>query len=398
MAKMVNSWNEWDPLKRVIVGRPEGTQVPAPEPGWWHDYPKHGFPLGNYGKLPQDMVDTANEQMDNFVKMMEKRGIIVDRVEVHPALMDVRAYSTPDWTQLNARGINNPRDVFLPIGNEIMESTGTIRSRWYEYLNLRPLFERYFKDDPEFLWTAAPKPRLTDESYEPNYYYNMEHVWSIEEKRQRLKDWKFQLTEKEPLWDAADASRCGKDIFWQASCVTNRSGMDWLKRYFGAKGIRIHKIQFYGPETGDQVDQSYFMHPWHIDGELIALRPGLMMYNPDAPILTDEAVKLLKMNDWELVPAARPMHNYKDTVNILGHEMGGLSWISMNTFSLGPNTVCVEAHEQRYMEQLTKLGFEVVPVPYDNVLAFGGELHCTTLDVYREGKLEDYFPKQIQGY
>gem|GEM_PF-5011157 len=36
----------------------------------------------------------------------------------------------------------------------------------------RPLFEKYFKEDPEFLWVAAPKPRLADESYEKNYYYN----------------------------------------------------------------------------------------------------------------------------------------------------------------------------------------------------------------------------------
>ena len=391
MTKIVNSWNEWDPLKRVIVGCPEGTQVPAPEPGWWHSYPDHGFPLGSYGKFPQDMVDAANEQMDNFVNMMQKRGIIVDRLEVHPALAEVRAYSTPDWTQLNARGTNNPRDLFLPVGNEIMEATSSIRSRYYEYLNLRPLFERYFKEDPEFLWTAAPKPRLTDESFEKNYYYNFDHVWTEEEKRQRAKEWRYHLTEKEPLWDAADASRCGKDIFWQASSVTNRSGMDWLKRYFEAKGIRIHMVQFNG-------SSGIWLHPWHIDVDLIALRPGLAIYNPDAPILPEEAVKLFKMNDWELVPAARPMHNYKDHVNILGHPYNGPSWISMNTFSLGPNTVCVEAHELNYIDQLTKLGFEVIPVPYDAVYPFGGELHCTTLDVYREGTLEDYFPKQISGY
>jgi glycine amidinotransferase len=378
-------------LKRVIVGRPEGTQVPAPEPGWWHSYPDQGFPLGTYGKFPQDMVDAANEQMDNFVQMMEKRGIIVDRVVVHPELAEVRAYSTPDWTQLNARGTNNPRDLFLPVGNEIMESPGSLRSRWYEYLNLRPLFERYFKEDPEFLWTAAPKPRLTDESFEKNYYYNFEHVWTEDEKRTRLKEWRYHLTEKEPLWDAADASRCGKDIFWQCSSVTNRGGMDWLKRYFGAKGIRIHPIQF-------NATSGYWLHPWHIDVDLIALRPGLAIYNPEIPILTEEAVNLLKLNDWELVAAEKPMHVYKDAVNILGHKLGTTSWISMNTFSLGPNTVCVEAHEERYMEQLAKLGFEVVPVPYDAIYPLGGELHCTTLDVYREGKLEDYFPKQIPGY
>ena len=27
VAKIVNCWNEWDPLKRVIIGRPEGTNV-----------------------------------------------------------------------------------------------------------------------------------------------------------------------------------------------------------------------------------------------------------------------------------------------------------------------------------------------------------------------------------
>ena len=26
----VNSWNEWDPLKHVIVGRADGTCIPAP--------------------------------------------------------------------------------------------------------------------------------------------------------------------------------------------------------------------------------------------------------------------------------------------------------------------------------------------------------------------------------
>ena len=81
--------------------------------------------------MPQEMVDKANEQMDNFCKMMEDRGIIVDRVTVHPYLEGVNSYGTPDWTQLNGRGINNPRDLFLPVGNEIMEAPGTLRSRWY---------------------------------------------------------------------------------------------------------------------------------------------------------------------------------------------------------------------------------------------------------------------------
>ena len=45
-------------------------------------------------------------------------------------------------------------------------------------------------------------------------------------------------------------------------------------------------------------------------------------------------------------------------------------------------------------EQLDKLGMEVVPVELRDAYAFGGGLHCCTADVYREGTLKDYFPKQ----
>jgi len=34
---VVNSWNEWGPLKHVIVGRATGTMVQAPEPAMERD-------------------------------------------------------------------------------------------------------------------------------------------------------------------------------------------------------------------------------------------------------------------------------------------------------------------------------------------------------------------------
>jgi glycine amidinotransferase len=386
MAKIVNSWNEWDPLKRVIVGRPEGTNIPAPEPAWWYDLPDGGYPLGSFGPFPQEMVDKANEQMDAFVKMMEKRGIIVDRVTIHPAMHDRRPVSTPDWTQLNQHGVNNVRDVFLCLGNEVMEATTVRRSRWYEYLNVRPLFEKYFEEDPEFLHTAAPKPRLTDESYVKNFYKYYYDVWTDEDKVERTRNWEHMLSEKEPLWDAADAARCGKDVFWQCSSVVNRKGLDWVKRYFGSKGIRIHPVLF---DTNP--------HPWHIDVNWLPLRPGLGVYNPEWPPITEEFKSLMAKNDWELIPAAEPVYVHKNQCYLIA-DYNTKSWISMNTFSLGPNIICVEAHETAYCEQLDKLGFEVVPVPYEAVIPFGGALHCTTLDIYREGSCEDYFPKQIPGY
>ncbi len=192
------------------------------------------------------------------------------------------------------------------------------------------------------------------------------------------------------MWDAAAAMRFGRDIFFYHSTVVNNAALDWLKRYFGAKGIRVHEAVFGATET--------IGLGCHIDVRLIPVRPGLAMHNPTHPILNDELVQLFKMNDWEIVEASPPTFDYPGKFDAFGVPHPGVSWISANTLSLGPNTICVEAHEDRYIEQLTKMGIEVVAVPYDKVVPFGGSLHCTTVDVFREGSLEDYFPKQIPGF
>ncbi len=46
MAKIVNSWNEWSRLRRVIVGRADGTMVQAAEPATVRDWPERGFSAG----------------------------------------------------------------------------------------------------------------------------------------------------------------------------------------------------------------------------------------------------------------------------------------------------------------------------------------------------------------
>jgi len=109
---------------------------------------------------------------------------------------------------------------------------------------------------------------------------------------------------------------------------------------------------------------------------------------------------LFKKNDWELIPSVSPVHVYNEKLDLLGGSLfNATSYaLTINSFSIDPKTICIEAHETTACEQLDKLGFEVIPIPYDKVVAFGGILHCTTLDIYREGTLEDYFPKQIPGY
>ena len=52
VLRVVNSSNEGDLLKQVIVGRAEGTMAQAPEPTLGRDWPEYEFPLGIYGPVP----------------------------------------------------------------------------------------------------------------------------------------------------------------------------------------------------------------------------------------------------------------------------------------------------------------------------------------------------------
>jgi len=126
---IVKSWNEWDPLKHIIVGRADGTMVQAPEPAVQRDWPDHGYPLGTYGPYPEEMTAQANEQLDNFAKLLESRGVRVDR----PTPLDFsQTVSTPDWVQESMFGCMPPRDLLLTVGNEILEATMSFHSRWFE--------------------------------------------------------------------------------------------------------------------------------------------------------------------------------------------------------------------------------------------------------------------------
>ena len=348
--------------------------IQAPEPAVQNEWPDHGFPLGTFGPMPEEMEEKANEQLDNFAAILEKRGIRVDR----PALLEFRrAVETPDWKQSSMFGCMPPRDVLLTVGNEMLEATMSFRSRWFEYLCYRPLLEKYYREDPNFRWEAAPKPRLGAKTYKEGFWPEWRSL-SEEEKWRRAKKSDWIITEAEPLFDAADVARFGKDLFVQKSMVTNDAGIDWLQRHYPAH--RIHKVSYME------------LLPWHIDATLIPLRPGLVLVNPERTPLQKEHNELFKKNGWELLEAPKSVRTKKMPLCTCS------LWLNMNCLVLDPKTICIEAAETPMMELLDGYGFEVIPVPLFEVSPFGGGLHCATADVYREGTLEDYFPKQIKGF
>ena len=70
---IVSSWNEWDPLKHVIVGKAEGTCIPAPEPALDAKVPEDSDMRGQFGPRTKDTVDKANQLLNDFLRCIAKR-------------------------------------------------------------------------------------------------------------------------------------------------------------------------------------------------------------------------------------------------------------------------------------------------------------------------------------
>ncbi len=367
---VVNSWNDFDSLRHVIVGRADFTCIPPTEPATEAKIPEDSDMRGLWGPRPLHTVEAANRQLDTLTQALEAKGIRVDRPT---PIQWNQAVTTPDFMTGTMFGCMPPRDVLLTVGKEILSAPMSFRCRYWEYLAYHDLMQRYFDEDPEFRWEQAPRPRLTPDAYQVGYFDEI----TLKERLRRTAALDFVTTEHEPLFDAADVLRIGKDLFCQHGLTTNRRGMEWLKRHY--PDHRVHAVNF----PGDP-------YPIHIDATFVPLRPGLVMNNPKRPLPAEQR-KIFEANDWEIIDAAQPANDKPPPLCYSS------VWLSMNVLVVNHQTVIVEASEVHQMDQLDKLQFEVIPMPFRDAYPFGGGLHCATADVFREGKCEDYFPKQVLG-
>ena len=367
---VVNSWNDFDSLRHVIFGRADFTCIPPTEPATEAKIPDDSDMRGLWGPRPLHTVEAANRQLDTLTQALEAKGIRVDRPT---PIQWNQAVTTPDFMTGTMFGCMPPRDVLLTVGKEILSAPMSFRCRYWEYLAYHDLMQRYFDEDPEFRWEQAPRPRLTPDAYQVGYFDEI----TLEERLRRTAALDFVTTEHEPLFDAADVLRIGKDLFCQHGLTTNRRGMEWLKRHY--PDHRVHAVNF----PGDP-------YPIHIDATFVPLRPGLVMNNPKRPLPAEQR-KIFEANDWEIIDAAQPANDKPPPLCYSS------VWLSMNVLVVNHQTVIVEASEVHQMDQLDKLQFEVIPMPFRDAYPFGGGLHCATADVFREGKCEDYFPKQVPG-
>ena len=115
---VVTSWNDFDPLKRVILGRADNCCIPAWEPALEAKIDRDSDMWELWGPRALGTVEKANEELDYFAHVLETHGIIVDRPT--PVQWNQSA-NTPDFSTKTLFGCMPPRDVLLTVGSEIFE-------------------------------------------------------------------------------------------------------------------------------------------------------------------------------------------------------------------------------------------------------------------------------------
>jgi glycine amidinotransferase len=317
-AGPVSSHTEWDPLEEIVVGR------------------------------AADAALEAAHDLDDLARRLEAEGVRVRRPD---AVEPTRAYATADW---QARGVSAaaPRDAVVVIGSELIETPLPWRGRYFDTDAYRTLFLEYFRAGAH--WTAAPRPDLKDALYEAPSGEWLGNAPA------------FVVNETEPVLAASDVVRCGRDLFALRSPVSNRSGIEWLRRHLG-DAFRVHEI-----ETSRPIDA-------RLDEILLPMAPGKILVRGD---VIDRAHLPAPLRSWELLPAPAP-----DAAGAAKRRAAGLAH---GVLGLDGRRVFVEASRSSLIEALRGWGFEPIPARLRTEASLGGSLRRATLDVRRSGELASY--------
>lgn len=389
----INSHNEWDRLREIIVGTAEGSMAVLT---WSRPYQipekikEQAYTIAKRA-YPQWFLDEVAEDLEGLSDLLRSFGVRVYRPKVYDLS---RMYSSPFWSS-TSNNCYNARDLNLVVGNNVIESPSYLASRYYETTALYPIWYEYLKKG--FRWIAGPKPLLDYEAKLPYFRDENERVLTDEDrKHQELTGGRLEklhkLCEKEILFEAANTLRMGKDLLYLVSSSGNYLGAQWLQSVLGDE-YRVHTTQ-------DIYRSS------HIDSTAMCLRPGLVLFN-STRVNDKNCPKLFAKWDkiffGDVAPTSEQELKFqKEVRDPLGHELKGLGfqtnlfdmsspWVGMNLLSVDLQTVIVDERQTKLIKLLEQHKFTVVTVRMRHIYTQGGGIHCATLDTVRDSQLECYF-------
>lgn len=345
--KIISVHNEWDPLEEIVVGTVfDDCQFPTTD--WVFRNAHSNIPgedpsLLPKGLIPKKVIEETKEDISKFVEILEKLDIKVRR----PEYVDFsKQCSTPYW---ESDGFNTycPRDLLIAVGDMVIEAPMALRSRQFEPFAYSQLRKDCINNGSR--WISAPKPKLLEDDF-------------------IIKDnGEIFIKDNDPVFDAANVIRMGKDLLYSVSCSGNEMGAKWLQATVGSE-YKVHTTDIYNGS--------------HIDSTFTPLKPGLLLAN-GSRVNKNNLPEIFKSWDviyfTDIVPNSYTNYPYSS------------EWLGVNFLMINPELAVVESLQTPLAKVLNKHNIETIMTPLRQCRTLGGGFHCITMDMRRKGTLENYF-------
>lgn len=362
---IVNSHNEWDQLEEVIVGDGFPTSLPLLDYSFKLFFHENLWGTKHYEFGDQTIskrhCEEHSEDIEKFCDLLKSLNVKVRRPKKPQRLEQTK---TPLWDSTNHPALN-VRDMAMIVGDTIIESSPTCRYRYFENDFLHHLFLEYFKEGSK--WVQSPKPLMTDNSFDLSWIdeNNGRQHYSEQQRKPHYMDCGYEI-----MFDAANCVRMGKHILMNVANENQKLGAQWLQNTLG----NDYKIL-----TTSLADS-------HIDSSFLPLKPGLAIVTKD--YIKEKLPK--ELQTWDIITI--PMRERsKSEIDTQGIKLASPR-IELNVFSISKELiVCHPQYADQLNNKLKKYNIEAIGTPFRHCEIFSGAHHCTTLDVRRKSKYEDYF-------
>jgi len=290
--------------------------------------------------IDKKKLEERHEDLDGLANTLTNFGVKVHRPD---SVNKITLIQTKDYKTIMG-GAGNIRDCILIIGNNIIETPPTIRSRIQENeLTYDILYKKFHNG---YSWIKAPTPRLLKTRIDTNHWSNK-------------RDFTKNLENYDIIFDAAQC------LFYKDTIVINVGSYNHYLGYLWLKNVLPNMNIFYVSLTDN-----------HIDGLLNIISDGVFLANP---IYTkDYYIKCLPdiFKDFKFIFPEKSIEN--------GEGFATKQGMDVNVLSVNSNTVIVNDDAYNTINVLEQNKFNVIPIQMRNNQLFAGGIHCSTLELERD--------------
>jgi len=322
----IDCWNEYDPLKIVILGNVFQEHIPI----MYKDDP---IQQDAFAKIVEETIEDLNE----IQKVLEQNNVQVLR----PSQPKDYNMSVSQHIESHSPLINM-RDFHMAYGNMFFMTYGSYPKRRFQHAWVEDIVNQMIVDDNIVISANEPNiPERIDEAWEKNYLRSCKN-----------------------LFHTACILKHNKKAFVRENAGST-IGKQWMTKMLSLQGIEMVEIPGYG----------------HLDAEHGIIREDIV-FTVDTSLSQWDGFKykLFSGGDKDIMPAQTDPQTW--LIDWQGYYQNFQSL--QNCLSISPDKLLMTSFDRGVFGKLYQLGIEPIYTKWRHGKFWGGGLHCITCDIQRK--------------